>query len=244
MATLPSRGDILPHGTRRQAGGNGRNWAFSPNKDGLHFWEIFPNNSRGLVQAHLQTAGEPPMRISEDRYDRDRQRLELALRFLTHEARTQTIRVWTGLSDDRIRKLYRSYLGRAACYVPRHRGQSPHQSAYFIRSLRIQQETSVLASFFALAGLVPAEPSAAAGAALPDLSRGNALCNAFETYAIMIPTASISFEYAVFLAECLARGDQLRLGRCCDCGGIIVVERFPIREKRCQHCVAAQRDRS
>ncbi len=46
------------------------------------------------------------MRISEDRYDRDRQRLELALRFLTHEARTQTIRHWTGLSDDRIRKLY------------------------------------------------------------------------------------------------------------------------------------------
>ena len=103
------------------------------------------------------------MRISEDRYDRDRQRLELALRFLTHEARTQTIRIWTGLSDDRIRKLYRSYLGRAACYVPRHRGKSPHQAAYFTRSLRIQQETAVLASFFALAGLVPAEPSAGRG---------------------------------------------------------------------------------
>ncbi|HTX05274.1 MAG TPA: hypothetical protein VMD06_05560, partial [Steroidobacteraceae bacterium] len=86
------------------------------------------------------------MRISEDRYDRDRQRLELALRFLTHEARTQTIRAWTGLTDDRIRKLYRSYLSRAACYVPRHRGKSPHQSAYFTRSLRIQQETAVLAS--------------------------------------------------------------------------------------------------
>jgi len=181
------------------------------------------------------------MRISEDRYERDRQRLELALRLLTHEARTQTIRVWTGLSDDRIRKLYRSYLGRAACYVPRHRGKSPHQSAYFTRSLRIQQETAVLASFFALAGLVPAEPSPAAGAALPDIARGNSLCTAFETYIIMIPTASISFEYAVFLSECLARGDQLRLARCCDCGGLIVAERFPICEKRCQHCAAAAR---
>ncbi|HEV2271078.1 MAG TPA: hypothetical protein VGR92_16620 [Steroidobacteraceae bacterium] len=181
------------------------------------------------------------MRISEDRYDRDRQRLELALRFLTHEARTQTIRVWTGLSDDRIRKLYRSYLGRAACYVPRHRGKSPHQAAYFMRSLRIQQETAVLASFFALARLVPAEPSTAAGAALPDIGRGHMLCTAFETYTTMIPTASISFEYGVFLAECLARGDLLRLARCCDCGGMIVVERFPIRDKRCQHCAAAAR---
>jgi hypothetical protein len=53
---------------------------------------------------------------------------------------------------------YRSYLSRAACYVPRHRGKSPHQAAYFARSLRIQQETAVLASFFALAGLVPGEP--------------------------------------------------------------------------------------
>jgi hypothetical protein len=179
------------------------------------------------------------MRISEDRYDRDRQRLELALRLLTHEARTQTVRSWTGLSDDRIRKLYRSYLGRAACYIPRHRGQSPHQAAYFMRSLRIQQEAAVLASFFSLAGLVPPVPSPAAAAGLPSIARGNALCTAFETYLTMIPTAAISFEYAVFLADCIARGDLLRLGRCCDCGGIIVVERFPIRERRCQHCTAA-----
>lgn len=181
------------------------------------------------------------MRISEDRYDRDRQRLELALRFLTHEARTQTIRTWAGLSDDRIRKLYRSYVGRTACYVRRHRGKSPHQAAYFTRSLKIQQETAVLASFFALARLLPAEPCPAAGAALPDLGRGNALCFAFEIHTFMIPAAAISFEYAVFLAECLARGDQLRLGRCCECGGMIVVERYPIRERRCQHCAVAAR---
>ncbi len=49
------------------------------------------------------------MRVSDDRYTRDRQRLDLALRLIRHEARTFTIRQWTGLSDDRIRKLYRSY---------------------------------------------------------------------------------------------------------------------------------------
>jgi hypothetical protein len=179
------------------------------------------------------------MRISEDRYDRDRQRLELALRFLTHEARTQTIRIWTGLSDDRIRKLYKSYLGRAACYIPRHRGKSPHQAAYFMRSVRIQQEAAVLASYFALAGLVPEEPSAAAAAELPDIGRGNALCTAYETYLVMVPTAAISFEYGVFLARCLSRGDLLRLGRCKECGGILVVERLPVRDRRCRHCTAA-----
>jgi hypothetical protein len=89
-------------------------------------------------------------------------------------------------------KLYRSYLSRAACYVPRHRGKSPHQAAYFTRSLRIQQEAAVLASFFALAGLVPTEPSAAAGINLPNIARGDSLCTAFETYAILILAPSIS----------------------------------------------------
>jgi hypothetical protein len=42
---------------------------------------------------------------SDDRYSRKRLCLDLALRFLRHEARTQTIRTWTGLTDDRIRKL-------------------------------------------------------------------------------------------------------------------------------------------
>ncbi len=41
------------------------------------------------------------MRISDDRYSRERLCLDLALRF-RHEARTQTIRAWTGLTDDRI----------------------------------------------------------------------------------------------------------------------------------------------
>ncbi|HEX8755800.1 MAG TPA: hypothetical protein VF745_05650 [Steroidobacteraceae bacterium] len=181
------------------------------------------------------------MRILEERYDRDRQRLELALRFLTHEARTQTVREWTGLSQHRIRSLYRSNTGPDACYVPRHRGQSPHQAAYFMRSVKIQQETAVLANYFSLAGLVPLEPSAAAGAALPGIGSGHLLCDAFETYGIMSTAASITFEYGVFLAECLARGDQLRLHNCCDCGGLIVVERFPIREKRCHHCAGAAR---
>jgi hypothetical protein len=69
------------------------------------FWENFP-----------KTVGDTPhtgsvMRISDDRYNRERLSLDLALRFLRHEARTQTIRAWTGLSDDRIRKLDRRCVG-------------------------------------------------------------------------------------------------------------------------------------
>src|SRR6202023_4351732 len=105
------------------------------------------------------------MRICDDRYRRERLALELALRFLRHEARTQTIRAWTGLSDDRIRKLYRSYMNHARRYLPRHRGKSPHQVAYFTRSLRLQQETAVLASVLSLLGVLPAAAPGAVPAA-------------------------------------------------------------------------------
>jgi len=204
------------------------------------------------------------MRISDDRYSRERSRMELALRFLRHEARTQTIRAWTGLSDDRIRKLYRSYMSQARRQLPRHRGKSPHQVAYFTRSLRLQEETALLASMLSLLGVVPAgmpaAPSAATsgaavppvaggataaarttnatlrGVTLPGVARGELLCQAFEAFRLMLPSAQITFEHAVFLATALARGDQLRLGDCSDCGSLMVTERFPLRASRCTHC--------
>ena len=186
------------------------------------------------------------MRISDDRYSRERLRMELALRFLRHEARTQTIRAWTGLSDDRIRKLYRSYLGQVRRHLPRHRGKSPQQVSYFTRSLRLQHETAVLASVLSLLGVLPGVPAAAGvagaagaggpGAPAPPLARGEQLCQAFEAYRMLLPSAQITFEHAVFLATALTRGDQLRLAGCSGCGGLIVVERYSLHAKRCHHC--------
>ena len=178
--------------------------------------------------------------------------MELALRVLRHEARTQTIRAWTGLSDDRIRKLYRSYLSQARRQLPRHRGKSPHQVAYFSRSMRLQEETALLASVLSLLGVVPAAALAGAaaaaslpgadgagGASLPGLTRGELLCQAFEAFRLLLPSAHISFEHAVFLATALARGDQLRLGDCSDCGSLMVTERLLLRHARCPHCAGA-----
>ena len=178
--------------------------------------------------------------------------MELALRFLRHEARTQTIRAWTGLSDDRIRKLYRSYMSQARRQLPRHRGKSPHQVAYFSRSMRLQEETALLASVLSLLGVVPAAALAGAaaaaslpgadgagGASLPGITRGELLCQAFEAFRLLLPSAHISFEHAVFLATALARGDQLRLGDCSDCGSLMVTERLLLRHARCPHCAGA-----
>jgi hypothetical protein len=49
------------------------------------------------------------MRATDDRYRAEQAKFDLAMRMIRHEARTGTIRYFTGLNDDRIRKLYTSY---------------------------------------------------------------------------------------------------------------------------------------
>ncbi|MGQ0834246.1 MAG: hypothetical protein ACT4O5_04860 [Gammaproteobacteria bacterium] len=180
------------------------------------------------------------MRVSDDRYSRDRQRLDVALRFIRHEARTHTIRAWTGLTDDRIRKLYRSYLcGNEGAVVARHRGKSPQQTAFFTRTARVQQESAVFASLCSLLGVVPPRHVGDAARTLPGVSRGELLCQAFEAYRALIASPQITFEHAVFLVTALARGDELRLSGCEDCGSLFVADRLALRGTRCSHCTGS-----
>jgi hypothetical protein len=178
------------------------------------------------------------MRISDDRYTRDRLRLDLALRLIRHEARTFTIRQWTGLSDDRIRKLYRSYvLNHDARDVHRHRGKSPRQAAYFFRSPDVNFQAAQLASLFLVYGLL-------CGTLLGlecryrvgSLESGTLLCQAYEAYRELHSPASISFEHAWFLLLALARQDELGLARCGVCGGMMLRDMLEKRSAGCANC--------
>ena len=183
------------------------------------------------------------MRISDDRYSRDRLRLDLALRFIHHEARTHTIRAWTGLTDDRIRKLYRTYLCEAGgTRVARHRGKSPRQAAFFTRCLRMRREAAVFASVSSLFGLITPQsitrrPRHAAGA------HGGARCPALRGLRDL-PRAGdepqISFEHAVFLIGALDSGDELRVAHCRDCAGVLVTDRLALRPPVCNECAGAR----
>lgn len=177
------------------------------------------------------------MRVTDDRYTRDRLRLDLAVRLIRLEARTQTIRIWTGLTDDRIRKLYRSYLADCAGPpVTRHRGKSPQQASYFTRSAQLRQETGSLAALLTLYGALPRQRVADSARALPSLARGELLCRAYETYAALHAPAAISFEHAVFLLLLLARGDELHVQPCAACRSLGIVDRLAPRAPRCLCC--------
>jgi hypothetical protein len=180
------------------------------------------------------------MRVSDDRYTRDRQRLDLALRLIRHEARTFTIRQWTGLSDDRIRKLYRSYcLQGPSAAVTRHRGKSPRQAAFFFRNPEVTFQAAQLASLFLICDLV-----GAAGDGLESRYRVGSLesctllCQAYEAYLELHTPASISFEHAWFLLLALARRDEVGMARCEDCGGLLLRDLLARHKQTCGNCGA------
>lgn len=177
------------------------------------------------------------MRVTDDRYARDRMRLDIALRLIRLEARTQTIRQWTGLTDDRIRKLYRSYArDDAGQPVARHRGKSPQQIAFFSRSAQLRRETVTLAAMLTMHSALPDAPLRDVARQLPSLQRAELLCSAYEAYRDLHAAPRITFEHAVFLLIALTRADELRVHCCTHCHSLGVVDLLAARSPRCLSC--------
>jgi hypothetical protein len=186
------------------------------------------------------------MRVSDDRYTRDRQKFDLALRLIRHEARTFTIRQWTGLSDDRIRKLYRSYcLDHDSYTVLRHRGKSPRQAAFFFRNPEVTFHAAQLASLFLIYGLMDATSGRLESHyRVGSLESGVLLCQTYEAYLELHTPVSISFEHAWFLLLALARRDEVGIARCDECGDLRLLDLLARHKHACSNCIQGPQGRT
>lgn len=152
----------------------------------------------------------------------ERRRMELALRMIGHEARTCTIKLCTGLSDDRIRRLYGRYFSSEP--VKRQRGKSPSRTAIYVRNAVNQCEATTLAMLL-LAHKVLAlthEGRMVGAAREGTLEQGLWFCTTFETYLVVHRRPHFCFERAWGLYRALERGDELVLMDCAACAGIYV----------------------
>ena len=172
------------------------------------------------------------MRITESRYNRDRRRHDLAMRLLGLEARTYTIRLFTGLTEARVRKLYRSYV-REENPVRRRRGRSPRQAAFFLGAAAVANDTRTLAAALTLFGAIRVRPDLRQ---IPGLEHGHRLCDAYQTYRQVVSEPLIDFEHGELLAHSLACGEELRSVACRSCGALNVLERNTRASRRCCAC--------
>lgn len=177
------------------------------------------------------------MRATDQRYAGERDRFDLTIRMIGHEARTGTIRLCTGFTEDRIRKIYASYFSREAG-VGRRRGKSPSQIGPFISSARRQGEASLLAGLFLLTGVMRLDQGGrellAGGPPSPVL--GFSLCEAFVAHLVLHPEPLLSFEWAWNLYGCLVSRRELRLAWCRLCEGSYVQDAYALDYAHCPFC--------
>jgi hypothetical protein len=182
------------------------------------------------------------MRLTDNRYASEKQQFELALRMIGHEARTRTIRECTGLSDDRIRKVYNTYFKQAGHgKVKRRRGKSPQQINLFVKSPQNQLEATTLIALFCASLLLRVDTSNKVHTCWPrpDVEYGHRVCRAFETYVLLHPQPALSFEWAWNLLRNIGRNDELYLAVCRSCRNRYVQDAYALDRRICPSCELA-----
>lgn len=176
------------------------------------------------------------MRVTDDRYRGERAKFELAIRMIEHEARTGTIRHWTGLSDDRIRKLYTTYFKHADRPVRRRRGRSPTRIAPLVRTPLRALESGVFANLLLASGLLSLEEPP--GPTLKgSVELGHRFCDCYETYALLVPRSALSFEWGWNLLLSMRRGDELGIARCDTCSVCYLFDLLSLPRSACPACL-------
>jgi hypothetical protein len=176
------------------------------------------------------------MRATDDRYRGEQGKFELALRMIKHEARTGTIRYWTGLNDDRIRKLYITYFKFGAAPVRRRRGRSPSRVGPLVRTPLRALESGLFANLLVSNGLFSVEhPPGPVLRGNVDL--GHRFCECFETYDLLVPGGALTFEWGWNLLLSIRRGDELGIARCKACSICYVFDLLSLPRSACPSCL-------
>ena len=183
------------------------------------------------------------MRLTDDRYAAERSQFELALRMIRHEARTRTIRECTGLSDDRIRKLYATYFRNRRSQIRRRRGKSPRQITRFVKCPENQLQATTLVALFCSGLLlrVTGDNAVRPRWPRPNVEFGHRVCRAYETYLLLHDDAVLNFEWAWNLLQSISYNDELYLAVCADCDTRYVQDAYALDLKICPACEIEKR---
>lgn len=179
------------------------------------------------------------MRLTDDRYASERSQFELAIRMIRHEARTRTIRECTGLSDDRIRKLYTTYFrNTGVTNVRRRRGKSPRQVTRFVKNPQNQLQATTLVALYCSGLLLRVDDRNRVSPCWPrpDVEFGHRVCRAYETYLLLHDDAQLSFEWAWSLLQNISYNDELYLAVCRNCLSRYVQDAYALDHKTCPSC--------
>jgi hypothetical protein len=183
------------------------------------------------------------MRATDDRYRGEQAKFDLAIRMIRYEARTGTIRYFTGINDDRIRKLYTTYFKHGSTPVRRQRGRSPTRVSPLVRTPQRALESGVFVNLLLMNGLLsldqPPGPPLKGSVEL-----GHRLCECFETFGMLVPRNSLTFEWGWNLLASVRRGDELGISACPACSVCHLFDLLAAPRGACPACAVLRQGES
>ncbi|SRR5579883_176629 len=170
---------------------------------------------------------------------RDSRRYQLALRLMTHQARTGTIFAMTSLSRHQQEALRQRW---GVAENTRRRGPSPTSLGRFTHSPRARSEGAVLAVFCRIYGLLRlGTPAGVSRRKLLTLEFGERLCDTYEAYRGCFPWSKFEIEELLSFAIEIAKNEVIGLGRCESCSGTVIMDRLAPHRPACAHCQPTER---
>ena len=164
------------------------------------------------------------MRVCKRRYHTELLRLNLAARMVEHEARTETIRRWSGVSEQRVRDLYRSFRANSEMHTVRHRGPAPRKPGIFLKTPQLRTEAVALAALCYALGLLAPRTTSVTRRELEAIHQGELLCRIYEIYRRLVGASELTLDHTALLVTALSQGTELRMGHCTYCGDAILFD--------------------
>ena len=174
--------------------------------------------------------------VTDDRLGGYFRRYQLALRMMTHGARSQTVCAWSGLTRDQL-VTQRQRWG----FDPdeRRRGPAPTAVHVFFKSRRHRSEAALFASLCRILGAITGRSGKAAAERLPSLENGELLCEALEAFREWRPESELEFEHAVLLTSGVVQAENVALSHCSDCRAATLIDGSRKVYANCGHCQRA-----
>ena len=172
--------------------------------------------------------------VTDDRLSKYVRRLLLAIRMMSHGARTETVIAWSGLTRDQLVTQRRRWgFGKEI----RQRGPAPSAFHVFFKSRRERSEAALFASLCHIVGAITAQLGNEAARLRPCLENGELFCDALEAFREWAPEAELDFEHALQLAAGVVQAEEVTLGWCTDCRGAMLFEGTRRVYAQCPHCL-------
>ena len=171
--------------------------------------------------------------VTDDRLGGYFRRYQLAIRMMSHGARTQTVIAWSDLTRDQLVTQRRRWgFGKEI----RQRGPAPSAFHVFFKSRRHRSEAALFASLCHIVGAIAAQLGNDTPRFRPCLENGELLCDALEAFREWPPDAKLDFEHALQLAAGVVHAEHVTLGWCSDCHGATLFEGCRRSYANCGHC--------